>query len=66
MKKNLTFICLLLTIIGGFNWLLVGFFEVNLVYFILGGFPMLEKTVYGLVGLSALYSIRLFAMIKKD
>lgn len=43
-----------LVIIGGLNWGLVAF-KYNLVSMLLGGWPVVEQTVYILVGLSAIY-----------
>lgn len=48
----LTFVLL---VVGGLNWGLVGLFNFNLVSLIFGSVPALEKLVYILVGLSALY-----------
>ena len=48
-------IALLLTVIGGLNWGLVGLADFNLVNVILGFAPILERIVYILVGLSAIY-----------
>mgnify|MGYP006081357847 CR=1 FL=1 len=63
MNKYLNPASLLLIIIGGINWLLVGVFEFNLVNYTFGNLPMVEKSVYGLVGISALYNISLFRQI---
>jgi hypothetical protein len=58
MKKNvLDWIALVLVIIGGINWGLVGIGGWNIVDLILGSVPILAKIVYILVGLSALYLI---------
>ena len=58
MAKNFVdWIALILVIIGGLNWGLVGLFGLDLVDLILGGVPVLAKIVYILVGLSALYMI---------
>lgn len=46
-----------LLVIGGLNWGLVGLFDFNLVSAIFGGWMALEKIIYILVGLSALYLI---------
>ena len=55
-KMNpLDWIALVLLIVGGLNWGLVGVFNFNLVSVIFSG--VLENIVYGLVGSSALYSI---------
>lgn len=48
-------IALILVIIGGLNWGLVGFFSFDLVAALFGTSSMLTKIVYDLVGLSALY-----------
>ena len=55
-NKMLGKIALILTIIGGINWGLVGVADFNLVNFILGFAPILERIVYILVGLSAIYA----------
>ena len=58
---------LLLTIIGGINWLSVGLFNLNIVNHLFGNCCVaIEKLVYILVGLSALYSITLFQSICQD
>ncbi|OGH65036.1 MAG: hypothetical protein A2821_00965 [Candidatus Magasanikbacteria bacterium RIFCSPHIGHO2_01_FULL_41_23] len=43
----------LLVLVGALNWGLVGFFQWNLVTTLLGSWPMVERAVYALVGLSA-------------
>ena len=50
-------IALVLVIIGGLNWGLVGIGGWDLVEIILGSIPVLQSIVYILVGLSALYMI---------
>jgi len=50
-------IALVLLIIGGLNWGLVGLFGVDLVARIFGDMSLLSRIVYVLVGLSALYTI---------
>lgn len=44
-----------LVIVGAVNWGLVGLFGFNLVSTIFGTWPMIERLVYILVGLSAIY-----------
>ncbi len=41
-----------LVIIGALNWLLIGLFQYNLVMSIFGTWPMVERLIYILVGLS--------------
>ena len=47
-------ITLLLLIVGGLNWGLVGLFDFDLVAAIFGEMSMLSRMVYALVGASAL------------
>lgn len=56
-KSVLDVIALVLVIIGGLNWGLVGLFNLDLVNLILGSIPVLAKIVYILVGLGALWMI---------
>ncbi|MBU1111879.1 MAG: DUF378 domain-containing protein [archaeon] len=55
--KVLDWIALVLVIIGGLNWGLVGIASFDLVNFLLGSIPILQKIVYILVGVAALYMI---------
>jgi len=48
-------IALILVIVGGLNWGLVGLFSFDLVAAIFGTMSMLSRIVYALVGLSAVY-----------
>ncbi len=54
--STLDWVALLLVIIGGINWGLVGLFQFDLVATLFGGsVSMVSRIVYTLVGLSALY-----------
>lgn len=55
--KVLHTITWILVIVGALNWGLVGVFDFNLVDKILGGSPGIERLVYILVGISAIYEI---------
>jgi uncharacterized membrane protein YuzA (DUF378 family) len=56
--RALNIITLLLIIVGGLNWLLVGLFQFDLVAAIFGGQDAaLARVVYVLVGLSALWQL---------
>lgn len=57
MKSTLDWIALILLIVGGLNWGLVGVFDWNLVSAIFGSIGWLMNLIYILVGLSALYTI---------
>lgn len=52
-----SWIAVILVIIGGLNWGLVGFFKYDLVAAIFGDMSGLSRIVYALVGLAALYMI---------
>jgi uncharacterized membrane protein YuzA (DUF378 family) len=54
--KGLHMVTWILVIVGGLNWGLTAL-NFNLVNMLLGSWPMLEKLVYLLVGLSAVYEI---------
>ena len=53
----LDWIAMVLLIVGGLNWGLVGLFSVDLVASFLGEGTMATRVVYMLVGLAALYGI---------
>jgi uncharacterized protein len=53
----LGWICLILVIIGGINWGLVGLFGFNLVAFLFGSWPAIERIIYILVGIAAIVMI---------
>jgi uncharacterized membrane protein YuzA (DUF378 family) len=55
--RALDIITLVLVIIGGVNWGLVGLFNLDLVAAIFGAGSGLSRIVYVLVGLSALYQL---------
>lgn len=55
--NSLDLVALILIIIGGINWGLIGLFGLNLVEALFGAGTLLTRIVYILVGLSALYSL---------
>ncbi|MBN1783405.1 MAG: DUF378 domain-containing protein [Alphaproteobacteria bacterium] len=55
--KKLNALTLLLLVIGGLNWGLIGLLDFNLVTYLFGG-TLLTKIIYILVGLSALYQLK--------
>ena len=61
--KVLHMVTFLLVVVGALNWGLVALFNFNLVMTLFGSWPMVEKLVYVLVGVSAVY---LFATHKND
>ncbi len=68
MKKHcfLDWIALILLIIGGLNWGLVGLFGFNLVTVIFGYMTLISRIVYIVVGLAALYSIYYLVKTRKS
>lgn len=63
MIKYLQTICLSLAIIGGMNWFSIGLFDLNIVNYIFGDLPFIEKSIYILVGIASIYSISVFSLI---
>ena len=49
--------CVLLMIIGGINWGLIGLFDFDVVGFLFGALSVLSRTIYTLVGLATLWVI---------
>lgn len=52
-------IALVLIIIGAINWGLIGFFNFNLVAAIFGDMTVISRIIYGLVGISGIWGIKL-------
>jgi len=61
--KIVNIVALLLLVIGGLNWGLIGLFEFNLVDFLFGVGSILSRIVYILVGISAVWCVGLLAKI---
>ncbi|MCD6047853.1 MAG: hypothetical protein K0S08_1500 [Gammaproteobacteria bacterium] len=56
-------VMLMILIIGGINWGLVGLLQIDLVATLVGGPMMLAaRVIYGLVGISAIYILAVFLM----
>lgn len=55
----LDWIALILLIVGGLNWAVLGVFGIDLVASVLGRMTTASRAVYVLVGVAALYSIYL-------
>lgn len=64
--KSLDIVSLILIIIGGLNWGLVGAFDFNLVDSIFGEGSALSRIVYVLVGLAAVYALYPLSRILSD
>ena len=52
--RTLYWITLILLVVGGLNWLLVGLFDFDLVAALFGDMSALSRLVYVVVGLSAI------------
>ncbi len=52
----LDFLAVAVIVIGGINWGLVGLFSFDLVAFLFGDMTALTRTLYVLVGVSAVYA----------
>lgn len=63
--NGMDWVAIILLIVGGLNWGLVGIFKFDLVATIFGDMSMLARIVYTLVGLSALYMIMVVRKISK-
>ena len=64
--KTIKLIAIILVIIGGLNWGLVGVANFDLVAAIFGAMSVISKIVYILVGLSAVYLVVIFNSLIKD
>ena len=52
-------ILLVITIIGGINWLLIGIFDFNLVYYICMENQVASRVIYSIVGICFVVNIAL-------
>ena len=55
--RNLDVLAAILLVVGGLHWGLVGLIDFNLVDYLFSTMPSVEKLVYSLVGLSAVYQV---------
>lgn len=61
----LDWVALVLVIVGGLNWALIGLFGFDLVATIFGDMSALSRIVYVLVGLSAVYVLASLGKLAK-
>ncbi|MBD3293232.1 MAG: DUF378 domain-containing protein [Armatimonadia bacterium] len=64
--KALNTIVLVLVIVGGLNWGLVGVADFDLVATIFGDMSAISRVVYTLVGVAAIYAISFFGKLNDD
>ncbi len=62
--RPLDIIVAVILVLGGLNWGLMGFFDFNVVTRVLGNALTVEKVIYAIVGLAALYQILGFKAIQ--
>jgi uncharacterized protein len=62
---GLSVAALVLLIVGGLNWALVGLFNVDLVAMVFGAMTVPSRVVYVLVGVAALYALTLFPRVSR-
>ena len=55
-------VCLVVTIIGGINWGLIGLLDFNLVEAIFGASSVISRIVYSLVGLTSMINVGILLM----
>ena len=68
MKKlnALDWTALILVVVGGLNWGLVGLLNFDLVATIFGDMSMLSRIVYSLVGFSAVYVVVAMPNLRRE
>ena len=59
-------IALILTVIGGINWGLIGFFNFNLVSFLFGSMTWLSRIIYAIVGICGIYLLSFYTRTGKE
>lgn len=65
-RSAVNWVALILLIIGGLNWGLMGLFAFNFIDVILGGAEWLERLIYIVVGLAAIYCAVKCPRLAKD
>ena len=58
-------IALAITILGGLNWGAIALFDLDVVAMLFGAMTVASRLVYGLVGLSAAYSLFLLPRLTR-
>ncbi len=61
----LALVALVLLVVGGLNWALVGLFDFDLVAALFGDMTVVSRVVYVLVGVAALYALTLMPRLSK-
>lgn len=58
--KVLHWLVLVLVVVGAINWGFVGFFDFDVVHYVLGAYPTAIKVVYAVVGVAGLAMLASF------
>lgn len=58
-------VALILLVIGGLNWALIGLFNFDLVAAIFGQMTVLARVVYVVVGVAAVYALLMFSRFSR-
>lgn len=64
--KAASCLALTLAVIGALNWGLIGLFQFNLVAWIFGDMTLASRIIYTLVGVSGLYLLSFYRLLKAD
>ena len=64
--KAASCLALTLAVIGALNWGLIGLFQFNLVAWIFGDMTLASRIIYILVGVSGLYLLSFYRLLKAD
>lgn len=65
--RALRYTALVLLIIGGLNWGLIGLFDFNLVAFLFDGFSeIISRIIYSIVGIAAVVAAVAWAVPEED
>jgi len=65
VMRGIDLVAVVLIVIGGLNWGLIGFFGFNLVAAIFGELTPISRLIYVLVGISALYRLFLWRTVPR-
>ncbi len=63
---SLDWVAVAILTVGGINWGMIGAFNIDLVSSLFGEMTMVSRTVYALVGISALYTILAAAFVTTE
>lgn len=55
MEKLINQIALILVILGGLNWGIIGLVDSNIIKILFSTFPLLERSIYIIVGIASLW-----------